>query len=51
MGKSHSSSLSSLGEIAASDKRNYKLQTEARRVLSQVSYVVHILSRLTKDFH
>ncbi|CAK6965109.1 microtubule organization protein AKNA [Scomber scombrus] len=34
-GKSHSSSLSSLGEIAASDKRSSKLQTGASRVLSQ----------------
>ncbi|GLD74051.1 AT-hook-containing transcription factor, partial [Lates japonicus] len=34
-GKSHSSSLSSLGEITASERRNSKLQTGSRRVLSQ----------------
>ncbi|XP_056260404.1 microtubule organization protein AKNA isoform X1 [Seriola aureovittata] len=35
MGKSHSSSLSSLGEITAPERRNSKLQTGSRRVLSQ----------------
>ncbi|XP_040014130.1 microtubule organization protein AKNA isoform X2 [Xiphias gladius] len=35
MGKFHSSSLSSLGEITASERRNFKLQTGSRRVLSQ----------------
>ncbi|XP_042251627.1 microtubule organization protein AKNA isoform X1 [Thunnus maccoyii] len=35
MGKSHSSSLSSLGEITVSDRRSSKLQTGTRRVLSQ----------------
>ncbi|KAM6975905.1 LOW QUALITY PROTEIN: uncharacterized protein akna [Tautogolabrus adspersus] len=35
MGKSHSSSLSSLGEITALERRNTKLQTGISRVLSQ----------------
>lgn len=35
--KSQSSSLSSLGEITASERRNSKLQSGSRRVLSQVS--------------
>ncbi|KAL7376176.1 hypothetical protein ABVT39_002565 [Epinephelus coioides] len=35
VGKSHSSSLSSLGEITALDRRNSKLQTGSSRVLSQ----------------
>ncbi|KAG7240816.1 hypothetical protein INR49_023390 [Caranx melampygus] len=35
MGKSHSSSLSSLGEITAAERRNSKLQNGSRRVLSQ----------------
>ncbi|CAJ1070812.1 AT-hook-containing transcription factor isoform X1 [Xyrichtys novacula] len=35
LGKSHSSSLSSLGEITASEKRNSKFQTQIHRVLSQ----------------
>ncbi|XP_040914881.1 microtubule organization protein AKNA isoform X2 [Toxotes jaculatrix] len=35
MGKSHSSSLSSLGEITASERSSSKRQTGSRRVLSQ----------------
>ncbi|KAM9338393.1 uncharacterized protein akna [Symphorus nematophorus] len=35
VGKSHSSSLSSLGEITATERRNSKLQTGSCRVLSQ----------------
>ncbi|KAI3361696.1 hypothetical protein L3Q82_002054 [Scortum barcoo] len=35
VGKSHSSSLSSLGEITSLERRNFKLQTGSSRVLSQ----------------
>lgn len=38
--KSHSSSLTSLGESAVSERRGSKLQPASRRVLSQVSYSV-----------
>lgn len=36
VGKSHSSSLSGLGGVTASERRNPKLQSGSRRVLSQV---------------
>lgn len=46
MGISHSSSLSSLGEITASERGSSKLQTGSRRLLFQVSYVINCLGEI-----